>query len=95
MKSLYVSTIAAIVLVLSVGLAPVAAAAPLGPSAHGEPVGGCPPPFTPHPAADHEHPETHRHIGNDTDQNGDGWICVKPSGKDNKNHVHIDNVLPL
>lgn len=33
----------------------------------------------------------HKHVGNDKDQNGDGWVCVKHAGKDGKVHVHADN----
>ncbi len=40
--------------------------------------------------SDHEHPP-HRHVGNDQDQNGDGWVCVKHTGKDGSVHVHTDN----
>ncbi len=63
-----------------------------------EPVGGCPDSFHLHNAMDHgdgHADHMHHHIGNDKDQNGDGYLCVKHVGKDGKNHVHIDNNVPL
>ena len=33
----------------------------------------------------------HRHVGNDKDQNSDGYVCVKHAGKDGNTHVHADN----
>ena len=33
----------------------------------------------------------HKHVGNDKDQNGDGYVCVKHAGKDGNTHVHADN----
>lgn len=58
-----------------------------------QPVNGCPPPpFELHHI--HEHDEHgHRHIGSDTDRNGDGYLCVKPL-PGNK-HLHIDNNVPF
>ena len=59
---------------------------------HGEPVGSCPPVFELHHFMDHtEH--MHRHIGNDNDSNGDGYICMKQLP--NHLHLHVDNNLPL
>ena len=97
MKTLLIATIAAVTLALSIGIPTVLADMPILAQEHGDPVGGCPPPFEMHHAVNHnhEHSGDHHHIGTDTDKNQDGWICIKPSGKNNKNHVHIDNVLPL
>jgi hypothetical protein len=36
----------------------------------------------------------HHHVGNDSDLNGDGWICGKHTGLNGKVHVHIDNNIP-
>lgn len=59
---------------------------------HGEPVGSCSPAFELRHVMDHaEH--MHRHIGNDKDSNGDGFICMKHLPNDL--HLHVDNVLPL
>ena len=66
-------------------------------SANGDPVGGCPDNFQLHVAMDHndEHNGQHKHVGNDRDLNGDGWICGKHVGADGSVHVHIDNNVPL
>ena len=66
-------------------------------TASGDPVGGCPDSFTLHMAMDHNHDHggNHKHVGNDRDLNGDGWICGKHVGKDGSVHVHIDNNVPL
>jgi hypothetical protein len=62
----------------------------------GDPVGGCPDGFELHHIGDHDHHEgEHHHIGNDTDRNGDGYLCMKHVGADESNHVHIDNNVPL
>lgn len=37
----------------------------------------------------------HKHVGNDRDLNGDGYICGKHVGADGNVHVHIDNNVPL
>jgi len=40
----------------------------------------------------------HQHIGLSmemVDINGDGWICMKPVGSGELNHVHIDNYYPF
>ncbi len=63
---------------------------------HGEPIKGCPnPTFELHHAPDHDegHEGHHRHIGSNTDRNGDGYICVKHISTDK--HLHIDNNTPL
>lgn len=62
-----------------------------------EPVGGCPDGFHLHDIMDHTDHEghNHHHIGNDKDQNGDGFLCVKHVGEEGINHVHIDNNVPL
>ncbi len=54
-------------LMLSLGVASTVSAE------HGEPVNGCPKPFELHHAADHDqgHEGEHRHIGSNTDRNGD------------------------
>ena len=65
-------------------------------SAGGEPVGGCPDSFELHMAMDHNHDHSgHKHVGNDKDLNGDGWICGKHVGANGSVHVHIDNNVPL
>lgn len=73
--------------------------------AHGHEDGGAPNKTCP-PGFDHAHRVhdggghddgghgTHKHVGNDKDQNGDGWVCVKHAGKDGKIHVHADNNYP-
>ena len=63
----------------------------------GDPVGGCPSGFHLHNLMDHDdHADhMHQHIGNDKDQNGDGYICVKHVSRDGSIHVHIDNNIPL
>lgn len=62
-----------------------------------QPVGGCPDNFHLHNTMDHTDHEghSHHHIGNDQDQNGDGFLCVKHVGESGINHVHIDNNVPL
>lgn len=66
-------------------------------SASGDPVGGCPDDFHIHMAMDHDHDHDgqHKHVGNDRDLNGDGWICGKHVGANGSVHVHIDNNVPL
>lgn len=66
-------------------------------TANGDPVGGCPDDFHLHMAMDHDHNHTgqHQHVGNDSDMNGDGWICGKHVGQDGSIHVHTDNNVPL
>ena len=61
------------------------------------PAGGCPDSFELHQMMNHDHEgeHMHHHIGNDKDQNGDGYLCMKHVGKDGNNHVHIDNNVPL
>lgn len=62
---------------------------------HGAPAGGCPDGFKlhhMHMMEDGEH--MHHHIGNDADQNRDGYLCMKHGGQDGNNHVHIDNNVP-
>ena len=88
MRKLYGTLFLVVVLALIVPAATVAAA---------DPVGSCPPGFVLHPAMQHDHEPGHRHVGTDTDHNGDGWICVKHVTLKNGTevHVHIDNVLPL
>jgi len=61
--------------------------------AAGEPMGSCPPRFTLEMAMDHNN-HHHRHVGTDTDRNGDGYICMKPVTPSGKIHVHVDNNLP-
>jgi hypothetical protein len=41
---------------------------------------------------DHEH--EHVHVGTSADQNGDGYICMKPITPDGSIHVHTDNNVP-
>ena len=44
----------------------------------------------------HMHNEEHEHVhvGTSADQNGDGYICMKPITPDGSIHVHIDNNVP-
>ncbi len=58
--------------------------------AMGEPAGGCAPGFTLMTAMEHDE-HHHKHVGTDADQNGDGYICMKPVTPDGKIHVHVDN----
>jgi hypothetical protein len=62
--------------------------------ATGNPVGGCPDAFELHMVMPHEE-HGHRHVGTETDLNGDGWICAKVVDVNDNNHVHIDNNVPL
>lgn len=61
--------------------------------AAGEPAGGCPPGFTLEMAMEHGN-HHHRHAGTGADQNGDGYICMKPVTPTGKIHVHVDNNFP-
>ena len=61
--------------------------------AAGEPTGNCAPGFTLEMAMVHDN-HHHRHVGTDTDKNGDGYICMKPVTPGGKIHVHVDNNLP-
>ena len=79
-----------LVMLLSLGIVPAASTDP------SELRKGCPnPSFELHHAADHDqgHEGEHRHIGSNTDRNGDGYICVKHISDDK--HLHIDNNVPL
>jgi len=58
-----------------------------------EPVGSCPPGFTLELVMDHD-AHHHSHVGIDTDQNGDGYICMKHVTPGEGIHVQIDNNLP-
>lgn len=60
----------------------------------GTPIGGCPDNFELHQMHEEGGGETHHHIGNDADQNGDGFLCMKHVGAAGANHVHIDNNVP-
>ena len=85
-------TLVAITAVLtSVG---VAGAGPAGASSAGDPVGDCPNSFVVHHVPQMHGDHEHNHVGNSDDRNGDGYVCVKPSGMNGKNHVHIDNNIP-
>ncbi len=57
------------------------------------PVGGCPTGFTLEMAMVHDAMH-HKHAGTSADQNGDGYICMKPVTPSSHIHVHIDNILP-
>jgi hypothetical protein len=63
-------------------------------SAQSDPIGGCPNSFDLHMVMPHQD-HGHNHVGTDTDLNGDGWVCAKVVGAKGKNHVHINNNLPL
>jgi hypothetical protein len=55
----------------------------------------CPPGFTLEMHMHHEdHEHEHVHVGTSADQNGDGYICMKPITPDGSIHVHIDNNVP-
>jgi uncharacterized protein YcsI (UPF0317 family) len=58
-----------------------------------EPSGRCAPSFTLEMVMVHDN-HHHRHVGTDTDKNGDGYICMKPVTPSGKIHVHVDNNLP-
>ena len=66
-------------------------------AASGTPVGSCANGFQLHEVMEHngEHHGEHHHVGNDHDQNGDGFLCVKHVGANGSIHVHTDNNLPL
>ncbi len=64
-------------------------------SATVEPVGGCPDDFQLHPAMPHDEHHGHLHVGTDTDNNADGYICAQHVSVDGNIHVHIDNNTPL
>ena len=61
--------------------------------AGGEPAGDCAPAFMLEMAMEHDN-HHNRHVGTDADQNGDGYICMKPVTPSGKIHVHVDNLLP-
>lgn len=77
-----------LVMLLSLGIAPAASAE------YSAQVAGCPKPFHLHHLEDDDagHEGSHRHIGSNTDRNGDGYICVKHISPDK--HLHIDNNVP-
>jgi hypothetical protein len=55
----------------------------------------CPPGFSLEMHMHHEdHEHEHVHVGTSADQNGDGYICMKPITPDGSIHVHIDNNVP-
>lgn len=74
-----------LVVLLSQFTVPVALAA-------SEPVGSCPTGFTLEPVMDGDH--QHMHVGVDTDQNRDGYICMKHVTPGEDIHIHTDNNLP-
>jgi hypothetical protein len=64
------------------------------------PAGGCPDGFALHLVSTHDHQAhdqntMHLHVGLDSNQNGDGYWCVKHVGGDQHVHVHVDNDRPL
>ena len=59
----------------------------------GEPSSNCAPGFTLEMAMAHDDYH-HLHAGTDADQNGDGYICMKPVTTSGKIHVYVDNNLP-
>jgi hypothetical protein len=55
----------------------------------------CPPGFMLEMHMHHEdHEHEHVHVGTSADQNGDGYICMKPITPNGSIHVHTDNNLP-
>ena len=77
-----------VTLVLALTLLPNSAAHAAGGS-------NCPPGFTLEMHMHHEdHEHEHVHVGTSADQNGDGYICMKPVTPDGSIHVHIDNNVP-
>ena len=75
-----------LVIVLSLFAIPVA-------FAMGEPSGSCALGFTLEMVMEHDD-HHYQHVGNDADQNGDGYICMMPVTPSGKIHVHVDNNLP-
>ena len=74
-----------LILVLALTLLPSSVALAAGGS-------NCPPGFTLEMHMHHEdHEHEHVHVGTSADQNGDGYICMKPITPDGSIHVHIDN----
>lgn len=57
--------------------------------------GGCPDGFALHAAHDHDEHHGHKHVGTDTDHNGDGLICAKHVSAGGDVHVHVDNNAAL
>ena len=82
-----ITTVLAIVAVLILASVSVALADT------GVPVGGCPDLFELHQMHMDEGDGMHHHIGDDADQNGDGFLCMKHVGVDGHNHVHVDNAV--
>ncbi|MBW7884325.1 MAG: hypothetical protein H3C34_17125 [Caldilineaceae bacterium] len=84
-----------LLVVLAIASMLLFASAGVASAEHGtEPVGGCPDGFMLHHMHEMHGGHHHHHIGNDADQNGDLYLCVKHVGKGGKNHVHIDNNVP-
>jgi hypothetical protein len=55
----------------------------------------CPQGFTLEMHMHHDdHEPEHVHVGTSADQNGDGYICMKPITPDGSIHVHTDNNVP-
>ncbi len=63
----------------------------------GEPTRACPDNFNFHPLGHHDSHDLgqHKHVGNDSDFNDDGWICGKHVSVNGNVHVHIDNNKPF
>ena len=59
----------------------------------GEPSGSCAPGFTLEMVMEHDD-HHHKHVGTDTDLNGDGYICMRPVTPGETIHVHVDDNLP-
>lgn len=57
------------------------------------PAGNCAPGFTLEMVMEHDN-HHYKHVGTDADQNGDGYVCMKPVTPSGKIHVHVDNNLP-
>ncbi|MBP1704098.1 MAG: hypothetical protein H6Q38_3205 [Chloroflexi bacterium] len=78
-----------VVFVLTIGLTAAASAQ----STAGAPVGGCPCDQWMLTTIMDMEQHMHHHIGDDIDQNGDGWVCMYMATS--VNHVHINNIVPI
>ena len=91
-KTLIVTAMA----LLTVSMIPlVATEISLAAAGAGQPQDDCFPKCPQHmPMAYDEHHGDHRHVGTDTDRNGDSLICRKHVGRDRYIHVCTNNKIP-